>query len=176
MADNVPAHPDGHAENPTTRYERSDVNARPIVMVGVVMIVGAVVVHLVAWWIFDYLQARDKALKQSPFPLAATEPKEPPPEPRLEQVIRMEPKVNLAVGGAIGTAAKLERVIRMDPRANGGPLYAAERKELETYGWVDEKERVVRIPIEQAMRLIVEEKRLPAREEKAKSDEEGRRP
>jgi hypothetical protein len=152
MTENIQAPPEGHAEIPTTRYERRDVNARGIVLVGVAMIVCAVVIHLVAWWVFDYLQARDKARKQSPFPLAATEPKKPTPEPRLEQVNRMAGKVE-------------------DAR----PLYAAERKRLETYGRVPDEKGVIRIPIQRAMELIVEEKRLPAREEPPKSDEDGRR-
>jgi hypothetical protein len=142
MTENIQTHPDGHAENPTTRYERRDVNVRAIVLVGVGMIVSAAVIHLVSWWIFDYLQARDKARKQSPFPLAATERGKPPPEgqPRLEQVNRMEGKAE-----------------------DAGPLYAAERRRLETYGRVPDEEGVIRIPIKRAMELIAEEKRLPVR-------------
>jgi hypothetical protein len=155
MPDNIQTQPAGAAENPTTRYERSDINARGIVYVGVVMIVGAVVVHLVAWWVFEVLYTIDKPRRQSPFPLAAEQRGEPLPEwqPRLEQVERMEGKVE-----------------------DAGPLYAVARKRLETYGRVPDKEGVVRIPIDQAMRVIVEEKMLPAREDTGKADEVGRRP
>ena len=34
---------------------------------------------------------------------------------------------------------------------------AAEREKLTTYGWVDEEKGIVRIPIEEAMRKLIEE-------------------
>jgi hypothetical protein len=37
-------------------------------------------------------------------------------------------------------------------------LYADENQRLESYGWVDRKAGIVRIPIEKAMKLIVEGK------------------
>ena len=155
MADNVPAQPDGRAENPTTRYERSDVSVRPIAYVGAAMIVGAVVVHLVGWWVFDVLYTFDKPRRQSSFPLAAEQSGKLPAEPRLEQLKRRPPD------------GKVE---------DAGPLYAAERKRLETYGRVPDEEGVIRIPIRQAMELIVEKKMLPAREHTGKAGEDGGRP
>ena len=38
---------------------------------------------------------------------------------------------------------------------------------LETYGWVDHKAGVVRIPISRAMKIIADNKLLPARHEQA---------
>jgi len=36
-------------------------------------------------------------------------------------------------------------------------LRAAEQKELETYGWINQTDDVVRIPIDRAMQLLTEE-------------------
>ena len=44
-------------------------------------------------------------------------------------------------------------------------MRAAEEKELTTYGWADEEKRAVRIPIDQAMKLLVE-RGLPARKDR----------
>jgi hypothetical protein len=144
----VPSH-DGPATNPTTHFERKDVNIRGVVLVGGILAVVVVVGCIVSWWVFDYLQARDRASKVSPFPLAAEDRARLPSEPRLEQIERMEG----AKTGELPT-----------------PLYDTEQHRLKTYGWVDEKEQVARIPIDRAMKLIVEEKRLRSRPDAAKAE------
>src|SRR5439155_648785 len=68
-----------------------------------------------AWWGFDYLSARDKS-KPSAFPLAKQERGRLPPEPRLEEIDRLEGKKG-----------------NMRPKE----LHAEHERILETYGWVD---------------------------------------
>jgi hypothetical protein len=70
------------------------------------------------------------------YPLAAESLRRLPPEPRLQT----------------------------DPRDDLEHLRETEDRVLESYGWVDRDAGVVRIPIDQAMRLAVE-RGLPARPE-----------
>jgi len=49
------------------------------------------------------------------------------------------------------------------PPPTAAPLRAEEARVLDSYGWVDRSAGVVRIPIDQAMRLVVE-RGLPARD------------
>ena len=44
---------------------------------------------------------------------------------------------------------------------------AAEEKVLQTYGWVDKEQKIVRIPIDRAMELLAE-RGLPARKDQKK--------
>jgi hypothetical protein len=46
--------------------------------------------------------------------------------------------------------------LQVAPRADLDRLRAAENRRLESYGWVDRDRGVVRIPIEQAMKLVHE--------------------
>ena len=55
--------------------------------------------------------------------------------------------------------------LQVAPRADLAEMRAAEEKELTTYGWADEEKRAVRIPIDQAMKLLVE-RGLPARKDR----------
>jgi hypothetical protein len=45
--------------------------------------------------------------------------------------------------------------LQVNPKADLDHLRAAERQQLQTYGWIDRDHQVVRIPIEQAMQLLV---------------------
>ena len=58
---------------------------------------------------------------------------------------------------------------RRPPRSTSAELRRRERAELESSGWVDEKARTVRIPIDEAMRVIAE-RGLPARKSQEGAD------
>jgi hypothetical protein len=119
------------------RTEPRDVNVRGILYVAAGLVVMGLIVHVAAWWVFDSMKAADRAGKPSEFPLAAKERGRLPEGPRLEQIEREQGKE--------------------------GPLYAEEQRRLETYGWVDQKKEILRIPIDRAMKVMVEQDRLPAR-------------
>jgi hypothetical protein len=148
--DGVPRHAPGvHDEfdNPDTAHEHSDVNIRAILssagIIAVVVIVAMASMYLLFGW-FEH-----RALRAQPYisPLASP-PVEMPPT-------TMEtPFFSEAAGGVpllTDEPAALER------------HRAAERQRLHTYGWVDEGAGVAHIPIEEAMRLLVE-RGLPSRE------------
>src|SRR5262245_56085170 len=136
MSEPHPTPEAGH-DQPAVRHERKDVNVRAILLAVGILGVTAVIVHLAGWWIFDYLVARERAGKQSECPLAAEERGLLPPEPRLEEIDRLRAQEN--------------DQRPTDPRAE-------EQSRLGTYGWVDQKAGVIRIPIDEAMRILVEQK------------------
>jgi hypothetical protein len=132
------------------RHEPKDVNVPGLLIAAGILAVTVAVAFVAAWWLFDYLSARDRERKPSAFPLAAEERGRLPPEPRLEEIDRLEGK-------------------KADMRP--GQLRAAQQRRLETYGWVDETAGIVRIPIDRAMKVLVEQKRLPARPEEARGQD-----
>jgi hypothetical protein len=133
------------------RHEPEDVNIPRLVQVAGALAVTIAGVCLVSWWVFNELSTHGQETRLSAFPLAEQERGRLPPEPRLEGIDRLEGK-------------------QVDVRP--GELPAAPQRDLETYGWVDEKTGIVRIPISRAIKIIVDTNRLPARPEEAR----GRRP
>ena len=124
-----------HIDNPAVHHEESDVNVRAVGGFVVALLVVAVIVHLAMWGLLRFFEAHaTNQAAQLVYPLATKQEQRLPPEPRLQT----------------------------NPRQDLADLRAAEDETLTTYGWVDKNAGVVRIPIEQAMKLTLE-RRLPAR-------------
>jgi hypothetical protein len=124
----------GTSENPEVHHETSDVNIRAIFGFGAGLIVVAIGIHFIVWLLFMYFAAREAQRVPLEYPLAASQGERLPPEPRLQ----------------------------VTPRQDLGELRASEDETLATYGWVDRNAGIVRIPIDEAMRLTLE-RGLPTR-------------
>jgi hypothetical protein len=117
-------------------HEESDVDIRGILVFAAGLLVTAIGISFIVWLLFNYFNAREVRRQGTPeFPLAATEEHRLPPEPRLQT----------------------------NPREDLRELLDAEQRTLTTYGWVDRNAGIVRIPIDEAMRLTIQ-RGLPARE------------
>jgi len=117
-------------------HETSDVNITGIIGFGVGLLAVAVIVHLLIFALFRHFESRESARVPAEYPLARSQGDRVPPEPRLQT----------------------------DPRQDLSDLRAKEDEWLGSYGWVDRNAGVVRIPIDEAMKLTLE-RGLPAREE-----------
>jgi len=124
-------------DNPTVHHETTDVNIRGILIFGAAFIVSAIVISIAVWVLFRYFEARETRRVAPEYPLAATQESRVPPEPRLQT----------------------------NPREDLEQLRAQEDQVLNSYGWVDKNTGVVRVPIEDAMRLTVQ-RGLPVRQER----------
>jgi hypothetical protein len=119
-----------------TPHETTDVNIRGIFTFAAGLFSAAVVIHFFVWLLFAYFSTREAARVAPEYPLAAGQQTRLPPEPRLQT----------------------------NPRQDLADLRAQEDAVLNSYGWVDRNAGVVRIPISEAMKLMVE-RGLPAREQ-----------
>jgi hypothetical protein len=138
MADQHRANPE-HLENianPEVSHEHSDVNFRGILAFVIVLTVVAVVIHLLIYVLFGFFNSRENVRKSATYPLAAEQGPRVPPEPRLQT----------------------------NPREDLADLRAKEDETLTSYGWVDRNAGVVRIPIDEAIKLTLQ-RGLPARTE-----------
>jgi hypothetical protein len=126
-------------EDPQAHHESSDVNIRAIFGFALGLLVTGIIIHLLVWVLFQYFTAREGRASPPAFPLAVTQGTRLPPEPRLQT----------------------------NPRQDLSDLRAREDQLLSSYGWVDKNAGLVRIPIDQAMKLTVE-RGLPSREEPAR--------
>jgi hypothetical protein len=119
--------------NQSVSHEESDIDIGGIFKFAVGLTVAAAVVHVVIWFMFVWFQAAAASADVSN-PLRIGEEVRVPPEPRLQ----VEPRQDLA-----------------DYREREAAL-------LDGYRWIDKGSGVVRIPIDEAMKRVVE-RGLPTR-------------
>jgi hypothetical protein len=124
-------HGDGRVEHPEVRYEKSDVNFRWILGILIGAMVFGMIIQLTVWDFFSDYRASQAEVKKSPFPLAPAPTDTLPPEPRLEQLDRLEEAL-------ASTAAARE---------------ATEQSILDSYGPTSEN-GYVHVPIDRAMKLV----------------------
>ena len=122
--------------NPQVHHEKSDVNIIAIFAFGAGLIVAAGIVALLIFVLFRFFDVREAARVPLAYPLAISREGALPPEPRLQT----------------------------NPREDLADLLAKEDARLTSYGWVDKNAGVVRIPIDEAMKLTLQ-RGLPARQE-----------
>jgi hypothetical protein len=115
-------------------HETSDVDIRPVLGFLAGLTVASVLISFLVWILFTYFGARESRAVTPDYPLAAQQEKRLPPEPRLQT----------------------------RPREDLLEMRAREDEILSTYGWVDRNAGVVRVPIEQAMKMTIE-RGLPVR-------------
>ena len=119
-----------------SHHETTDVDIRGILLFGAALLVTSVFIYFGVWVLFRYFEAREARRVAPEYPLAAGREARVPPEPRLQT----------------------------NPREDLRELRAQEDQILRSYGWIDRTTGVVRIPIEEAMKITVQ-RGLPARPE-----------
>jgi len=128
-----------HGQHEEAGFERQDLSAKAVFAFLIGLAVAGVLVYFVIWGIYHSMDAYQKAHQPPQSPLvkpADTDtrivaPNEVTkfPQPRLERNERLE----------------------IDD------FRLKEEQTLNSYGWVDEKTGVVRIPIERAMKLVAQQ-------------------
>jgi hypothetical protein len=137
MAARRPMHPHQHADaQDAVHHEESDVHVRAIFAYGAGLLAVLVLVTSLMWLLLVSLRGRTEPGETAASPFAGEKRALVPPEPRLQ----------------------------VNPREDLKQLRAAEDAVLNGYRWVDRNAGIVRIPIEEAMRLTLE-RGLPARDE-----------
>jgi hypothetical protein len=150
MADHVHRDVVGHSsaddqylETPSgAGYEHTDASVFIIVKFLVWLGVAAVVIHIGLALLFDAFATRRVERSEPRFPLAVREEPLVPPEPRLQRFPR-------------------EDILNFRLR---------EEQILQNYGWIDKGAGSVHLPIQDAMRLVLERKMLPSRAQRTLDD------
>lgn len=124
-----------HQDNPGIVHEESDVNVRAILGYGLGLLIVAVIVHVFLWWLQGTYARQNERAQTQVYPMAAGQQDRLPPSPRFQE----NPQQEL-----------------LDLRAKHEEL-------LNGYGWVNKESGIARIPIEDAMKMVVE-RGLPTRE------------
>lgn len=123
------------SDNPEIVHEESDVNVGAIFRYGLGLAAVALVVHVFLWWLLGVYERQNNGAQTQAFPMASGQQNQLPPAPRLQQ----------------------------NPQQDLRDLHVKQRGVLEEYSWVDKQAGVARIPIEDAMKIVVQ-RGLPVRE------------
>jgi hypothetical protein len=134
-----------HSHGAGARHEGSDLRIGPVVWFLILLGFGTVVICLLMVGLFDAFENRAKDAEGKTSPLAG-ERQKLPPEPRLQ----LAPKTAEQLEGKQPPNLKQDH-----PLQEMKSLRDEENKKLSSYGWVDEKAGVVRIPIEEAKKLLL---------------------
>jgi hypothetical protein len=120
--------------NPNVAYEHGDADIATISRYTIALVFGVLIAASAMWGLFDYFNGQaNKEEAVVPKVIQDQRPKLPP-EPRLQQY----------------------------PKAYIKDLKAAESAQIGSYGWVDQKNGIVRIPIDEAI-AAVSKSGLPSR-------------
>ena len=123
------------ADNVEVVHEESDVNVSAIIKYGIGLLVIAAFLHVFLWWLQGTYSRQNERAQTQVYPLAAGQRDRMPPSPRFQQ----------------------------NPQQDLQELITRQKALLEGYGWVSRDEGVARIPIEDAMKMVVE-RGVPVRE------------
>lgn len=114
-------------------HEERDVAYRPLALAGIGLIIVIIIVFIGVRALLGYYAERSTRTSPPPNPLASTDVNRLPPEPRLQT----------------------------HPRRDLREQRALEDATLNTYGWVDRQNQIVRIPIDRAMELLAQQTSPP---------------
>jgi hypothetical protein len=141
-----------HNPKPPGDYERRDIRIADVVYFLIGLAIAVVFVYLIAKGVFSYLDKHFETEQPPASPLVSAAPRDTrriPPQfgNNYEKYLQQD-----------FPAPQLE----IDERTELNDIRLREEDILSTYGWVDQKSGVVRIPIDRAMDLLVE-RGLPVR-------------
>jgi hypothetical protein len=124
------------ATNPQLRqspgYEKTDASPRGLVYFVAVIAAFLAIMAALLIWLFSHYQKTETNGSSVARPFEAVEPL--PPAPRIQP----------------------------DPRIDMRTYFDSQQQTLNTYGWIDRQNGIVRLPIDRAMELLLE-RGLPAR-------------
>jgi len=126
-------------DTPAVGHETREVNLRGVLLAGLGLILVVALVQIVAWRVMSAMSSADAAADRPRSALAPTQ--SVPPNPQLQLT-----PVHLA---------KDQDDLRL--------LREHERQLLQSYGRLDPQQEFARIPIDRAMKLVLERNLLPSR-------------
>jgi hypothetical protein len=141
-------HPDPVKWSSNGTFERRDISSGVVLWFLVGLAVAGVIITFAVNGFYHYLQARSEAEQTPVSPLVTNAPKDTRhlPTDYKDYLKQNFPSPQLEI----------------DERTQLDQIRLKEEETLATYGWVDQKAGVVRIPIERAMDLIAQ-RGLPTR-------------
>ncbi|HYE66585.1 MAG TPA: hypothetical protein VD966_13435 [Pyrinomonadaceae bacterium] len=146
--ENIHETPDvSHISNPDVAHEESDVNVWALIYFVGGLLLFAIIVHVLMWLMFDFMEDRAESLEPPPAPMALTQQERLPPEPRLQV--------------APGWEAEGQDLRLREPQAEM-KIVSERWQRVLSEGEKDASGNYVILPIDEATRRLIEQG-LPSR-------------
>ena len=164
----------GEPVHTDVRFEPTDVDSRAVIWFVVGLAVALAIVMLILWGLFHLFLRTEDARKKSTFPVAVENrevmkiEERLPPEPRLEGIGPVSQ--DKFIGRMASTDTQPQHDVGRIRPSTADALYREQEETLSEYGWV-EKDKVARIPIEEAMKRLLA--KLPANQGESKGQSPG---
>ncbi|HVR42071.1 MAG TPA: hypothetical protein VMS56_01395 [Thermoanaerobaculia bacterium] len=139
MQDETPR--DSEPVNPEVHHEQTDVDVRAILWFTVIFVVFAIVSHVLLWFHLQFLIRAERDPDLLPISLVKGEGAKLPPAPRLQPF-----PAPTATGASVSPLHSV-------PPHDMERMRSEQRRRMESWGWVDEGEGRVRMPVDRAMDL-----------------------
>jgi hypothetical protein len=154
IIDDIHRTPDvAHIQNADVSHEKSDVNIRSIIMFAGGLLVFGIIVHILMWLMFNYMEDRARKSEPPQRHMALTEKERMPPEPRLQAAP--------GFGVNLGEGKELIRLELREPQAEYNEMLKIWKQELD--GKPDPRTGQVSMPIEEAKQKILSNGELKSR-------------
>ncbi|HEX6178281.1 MAG TPA: hypothetical protein VF057_07970, partial [Thermoanaerobaculia bacterium] len=127
-------------------HEESDVNVRALLWFLAIFVILSVITHFALHLYYKGLSRLEKA--KAPAPLTQMQRAPDADVPQGQPLLQPFPRET-------GEGVVIEPY-RNTPVTDLHDMREAEKKGLENYGWIDQEKGIVRIPIDEAKRLVVE--------------------
>ena len=133
--------------NPETHHEESDVNVRALIWFAVIFVVLSIVAHFVLLGFYRGMSRMEKARGGETLTnlQRGADADVPQGQPLLQPFPRRQ-----------GEGDEIVQPYRNTPVTDLSDMRRAEKEALESYGWVDQQKGIVRIPIEEAKKIVVQ--------------------
>jgi hypothetical protein len=140
MSDEMMNH--GHHAH-ETEYEHEDLGSRGLFVFMISLVISGVVIYFIIRGMFSFLDNYERSQMTTGSPLITTQ------DPMSRVVTQDDMDKAFKDNGA--------PMLETDERSQFRGFLLNQEDQLNSYGWVDEKAGVARIPIERAMDLIVQQ-------------------
>jgi hypothetical protein len=131
--------------NPETHHEHSDVPVRPLWWAMIIFVIFAILSHIVVWYLYKAFVAAENRRAEAP-QTAIARPADygvPRNQPLLQPFPRVDP-----------TGAQIAPYLDT-PVSDLDEMRRHEEAQLQSYGWVNQQQGSVRIPIDRAKEIFV---------------------
>lgn len=132
--------------NPETHHEKSDVSVRALMMFIAIFVVFAFVTHIAIWLLFKGFVRIERRRQPGP----VTEMARPADVAIPKNTPLLQPFEHNGPDG------KPVLPYQNTPVTDLAAMRESEQRALTTYGWVDPEKGIVRIPIDEAMKLTLQ--------------------
>lgn len=154
IIDDIHRTPDvAYIQNADVSHEKSDVNVRSIIIFAAGLLVFGIIVHILMWLMFNYMEERARKEEPTPRPMALKQQERMPPEPRLQAAP--------GFGISLGEGKKPINLELREPQAEYNEMKKIWEGDLK--GQPDPRTGQTSMPIEEAKQKIVSDGQLKAR-------------